>query len=294
MKQAISAVLLAMFLAAGCAQPPVTRFEYGDIRLDVSGHVTKSKSLAMVYYKPGVYYSLNRQRQQVMIEARIVSVTLDDQEVLGMSWFKGTGPLIAATNIKNTTPMARPPIVVGGMIGTGGGGGIGRGRSKTKCIHGKDLDKCAKCSAGGDGTSLNVPIIAGIGGKESDSTLSVQATFDLDESIDIVESYLAIEIKIRTLANGNLIVQPLLIPIKALPEIQPPVVPPTKKITTAVRIEEGQTVLIGGLIEDKNEDIKKKVPILGDIPLLGRLFKSKDSKVTKRNLIIFVTPHIVR
>ena len=63
---------------------------------------------------------------------------------------------------------------------------------------------------------------------------------------------------------------------------------------TTVVVGDSDTVVIGGLMRDKVQERTSKVPILGDIPLLGWLFKSKSSAVEKTNLLIFMTPHIVR
>jgi general secretion pathway protein D len=53
-------------------------------------------------------------------------------------------------------------------------------------------------------------------------------------------------------------------------------------------------VMLGGLIRDDIQNINDKVPFLGDLPLVGRLFQSKAIENTKRNLIIFVTANIYR
>ncbi len=66
----------------------------------------------------------------------------------------------------------------------------------------------------------------------------------------------------------------------------------TRRITTKVLIRDGATVVLGGLIRDDIQSINDKVPILGDLPLIGRLFQSKAISNTKRNLIIFVTANI--
>ena len=66
----------------------------------------------------------------------------------------------------------------------------------------------------------------------------------------------------------------------------------TRRITTKVLIRDGSTVVLGGLIREDLQTINDKVPILGDIPFLGRLFQSKATQSTKRNLIIFVTANI--
>jgi general secretion pathway protein D len=68
----------------------------------------------------------------------------------------------------------------------------------------------------------------------------------------------------------------------------------TKRSTkTAVVVKNKQTVVIGGLIQEREEEITTKVPLLGDIPLLGWLFKYKSKEKTKTNLLIFLTPHVV-
>ena len=69
----------------------------------------------------------------------------------------------------------------------------------------------------------------------------------------------------------------------------------TKRSTkTSVVVKDNQTVVIGGLMEEKEEENINKVPLLGDIPLLGWLFKSKSLNKKKTNLIVFLTPHIVK
>ncbi|MEN9723230.1 MAG: hypothetical protein RJB38_1216 [Pseudomonadota bacterium] len=63
---------------------------------------------------------------------------------------------------------------------------------------------------------------------------------------------------------------------------------------TSVVVADSDTVVLGGLIRDKTSEQVSKVPLLGDIPLLGWLFRSKSSTTEKANLLIFMTPHIVR
>ena len=65
-----------------------------------------------------------------------------------------------------------------------------------------------------------------------------------------------------------------------------------RSASTQVAIHNGQTIVIGGLMEDRIVDTVRKVPILGDIPLLGELFKSVNKDKTKTELLIFLTPHV--
>jgi general secretion pathway protein D len=70
----------------------------------------------------------------------------------------------------------------------------------------------------------------------------------------------------------------------------------TKKraIKTNVMVDDGQIVVLGGLIEETVGEDEQKVPLLGDIPLLGNLFKSRATDVTKTNLMVFIHPVILR
>ena len=67
-----------------------------------------------------------------------------------------------------------------------------------------------------------------------------------------------------------------------------------RNIKTTVLVEDGETIVLGGLIDDDVQESVKKVPFLGDIPLLGRLFKTTSISRTKRNLMVFLRPTIVR
>jgi len=66
-----------------------------------------------------------------------------------------------------------------------------------------------------------------------------------------------------------------------------------RKVTTAVLVESGQTVVIGGVYEFSSRDDIKKVPFLGDVPVLGNLFRNKGKNHEKAELLIFVTPKIL-
>jgi general secretion pathway protein D len=67
----------------------------------------------------------------------------------------------------------------------------------------------------------------------------------------------------------------------------------TREITTEVTIYDGATVVMGGLTRDEVRSVNDKVPFLGDIPGLGRLFRSEGETRQKRNLLIFVTANLV-
>ncbi|WP_261423329.1 type II secretion system secretin GspD [Serratia quinivorans] len=68
----------------------------------------------------------------------------------------------------------------------------------------------------------------------------------------------------------------------------------TRTVKNAVLVSNGNTVVVGGLLDTTNTDINSKVPFLGDIPGIGALFRSTNQKTVKRNLMLFIRPTIIR
>lgn len=66
------------------------------------------------------------------------------------------------------------------------------------------------------------------------------------------------------------------------------------ELTTTVTVKDGETVIIGGLIEASTSESEAKVPVFGDIPLLGQLFRSNDDRASRRELLIVITTTVVR
>jgi type II secretory pathway component GspD/PulD (secretin) len=67
-----------------------------------------------------------------------------------------------------------------------------------------------------------------------------------------------------------------------------------RRATTTVTVKDGQTVVIGGLISDRFERVDRKIPLLGDIPIVGALFRQFKENSSKTELLIVLTPHVVR
>src|SRR5690606_6328400 len=67
-----------------------------------------------------------------------------------------------------------------------------------------------------------------------------------------------------------------------------------RALETNVLVDDGQIIVLGGLLEDRITDSSQSVPLLGDIPLLGNLFRYDSRNREKTNLMIFLRPHIVR
>ena len=88
---------------------------------------------------------------------------------------------------------------------------------------------------------------------------------------------------------------PTLPPLPAGAILVPAILPAfrARQVVTTVNVWDGQTVVLGGLISENVTKIKDKVPVLGDLPLFGRLFRSESKSSEKKNLMIFVTPIII-
>ncbi|EGR1566738.1 type II secretion system protein GspD [Vibrio parahaemolyticus] len=67
-----------------------------------------------------------------------------------------------------------------------------------------------------------------------------------------------------------------------------------RQLNTSVMIQDGQMLVLGGLVDERALESESKVPLLGDIPVLGHLFKSTSTQIEKRNLMVFIKPTIIR
>ena len=67
----------------------------------------------------------------------------------------------------------------------------------------------------------------------------------------------------------------------------------TRQLVTSCNVWDGQTVVLGGLLAEDVQKNKDKVPVIGDLPLVGRFFRSESSITRRKNLVIFVTPTII-
>jgi len=114
------------------------------------------------------------------------------------------------------------------------------------------------------------------------------------QRFESIEANVLLEITPWVSASGE-------VTVEIHPEFNTPVgvlnadVPPTinsRVLDSTVRLKDGETIILGGLIQESESENINKVPILGNIPLLGRLFRNKSTSVMKSELVIFVTPHV--
>ena len=135
------------------------------------------------------------------------------------------------------------------------------------------------------GETVNILTTTG-GGTGTVATTQVQS-FQTGVTLDITPvvndgNYITVTLhpSVNTVAGVNL--------ATGVPNIQ------TRDTTTTIGLHDGETIVIGGLIEDENTRTAQKIPILGDLPLVGKLFQDTGVTHTRDEVIVTVTPHIVR
>lgn len=122
-------------------------------------------------------------------------------------------------------------------------------------------------------------------------------TIDLDLSPEVIDfdGFVNYGTPIRSVAStggiGGLGAQPVSVIVSDNVINQP--VFSTRKVTTNITIWDGMTVALGGLIREDVQKVQDKVPFLGDVPLVGRLFRTDIDQKLKKNLIVFVTAKLI-
>lgn len=123
-------------------------------------------------------------------------------------------------------------------------------------------------------------VFGGFQDKEYGNTLEVTPTINKDKFINLlVKPEISNKVRDETFRFGGA-------------DVSSPVID-KRTLESNVLIESGKTLAIGGLLQDETGKVRTKVPVLGDIPLLGYLFQSRTNEKIKRNLLIFVTPTII-
>jgi general secretion pathway protein D len=138
------------------------------------------------------------------------------------------------------------------------------------------------------GVTLEVEPVVGPDGTTIDLNLVPQVV-EFEGFINYGSPINAIGINTVGGANGISISAPVLLTDNV---INQPVFS-TRKVTTNVSVWDGQTVVLGGLMREDVQKTEDKVPIIGDIPFVGRAFRTNVDQHIKRNLVIFVTAHLV-
>ncbi len=250
-----------------------------------------------ISYLKEITNKLDKDQLQVYVKARIIEV--DDSLVnnVGVKYgiFGGStskhGLLTFASNLNGGDALAFLPESIGLSI-PNLSSGLALGASISLLQQNFALDV------------LSEPSILSINNKESSlyvgETISIQTgstTNDTGTSSSFKREDVGLTLKIKPrISNGNKVTLEIETTIEGVKETKSDSVNPDtskKSIITTAIVNNGESVIIGGLIEQKSESTVNKVPILGDIPLFGELFRHRGTVTGQKNLVIIITPYIV-
>ncbi|MDO8525267.1 MAG: secretin N-terminal domain-containing protein [Candidatus Omnitrophota bacterium] len=242
--------------------------------------------------------------QQVLIEAKIVQITLDDNYKLGVDWtavIQKVGQMSKEINIASAFHLAAQnafgPPGVQLVVGTLGTTDWGLMIQALKEI--------------GDTNLLSSPRITALNNQEAKilvGTSQPYATNTVTQTTGLATTatnltFIDIGVKLYVTPTIN---KDGFVTMKIKPEVSSstsnytygapattvPIVT-TTQAETSVTVKDGTTIIIGGLIKDQRTSTVDKIPYLGDIPIIGQVFRKTQKAVQKQELVVFLTPHIV-
>lgn len=233
---------------------------------------------------------------QVLIESRIVEVARSSTLKLGFNYgFQGGGTNVAFNtfNLGAAGAAANPVTDLAGATAELGYAIFG-GAKLTVEIQALEEETLANQVASPHLVVANNET-AFI--KQGEDIPYNQSTASGAASIAFQEAVLELQVTPQIAPDGNIVMDLLVTknsvnPSTATGEGNPPAIN-KREITTKIMTKDGQTVVIGGIYEKKQNETRNKIPILGDIPYLGYLFSYTEISDTDTELLIFITPKII-
>ena len=249
--------------------------------------------------------------QQVEIEARIVEVTLRDEQKLGVDWD------LAASTLDGVRMQARAPLDVAGV----GGALLGANSFAATLGFGRASSIIQALKQQGEVKTVAQPRLRALNNQtafikvgEDRPFFRLQQTTTLQQPgattafNQTQETFSVSTITIGTiLAVTPQIDGDRMITLDVLPAItrlqaivtspdgrQTAPVTEVKQASTIVRLRDGETAIIGGLISEETAETERRIPLLGKLPLIGAAFRSKANLRARTELVIFLTPRLVR
>ncbi|WP_338018700.1 type IV pilus secretin PilQ [Ectothiorhodospira sp. 9100] len=257
----------------------------------------------------GLITNLDVPVQQVLIETRIVVATDDFARDLGVRFGVtgrdrtgrtqiGTSANLsgAADALAGNIPDITDRLNVNLPVTDSGAGSIGVSILRPDVLL--DLELTA-LQVEGRGEIISTPRVITANGqtaiiKQGESIPYQEATASGATSVQFVDAVLSTEVTPQITPNGNIILNikvnrdnPGSREVLGTPSIE------TREVQTQVFVRNGETVVLGGIYEISTLEQLTKTPFLGDLPILGNLFKQRSREETKAELLVFVTPKIV-
>ncbi len=277
----------------------------GDIKVDeVSNMLVITDLSANINKVKNLIKNIDIPPQQVLIEVKIVDITSKDLQNLGVTWsadYKPAGELKGLFSrktrfqeeLKTTTTVAGPSSSL-----TGGQFKIDtltfKGLSLTATLDALIQDQKAHLLASPSIAVLNnreARIVIGEKVPYKERTQTTTGTTETTKFIDVGTTLRVIP-SINADGYITVMLHPEVSSVSALLDAGPRIT--TREADTTVRIKEGETVVIGGLIKQQDDRTRSKIPLLGDIPIIGLLFSNRSKDQTQTELAVFITPRILR
>ncbi len=137
------------------------------------------------------------------------------------------------------------------------------------------------------GTKVPIQVVTGTAGSQTVSIQFEQVGIKLNVKPEVLDTG-AIRIKIDPAEVSNIIQFLNFASGISAPEID------TREVRTSVDLKDGESLILAGLLSEEMKKNIQKIPLLGDIPILGALFRSTDDELTKKELAFFITPRLVK
>jgi len=266
-----------------------------------------------------VVKQLDQRRSQVLIQAAILEISGDNVDALGVQWAagdpsKGVG-IINFTNVgasltsiaavaAQDKPTSLPSL-------TGASFGFGKTETKSngdRSFYGALIQAIKTMS---NANLLSTPSIMTIDNQEAkivvgqnvpfitgQSTNSSSGTSNPFTTIERQDVGITLKVKPHIGEGGTVKLEVEQEVSSVVPSVagvnSADLITNKRSIKTTILADDGQTIVLGGLIQDDNSQSVSEVPLLSKIPLMGHLFRSKSHSQTKRNLLVFLQPIILR
>ncbi|MFZ6872767.1 type II secretion system secretin GspD [Undibacterium sp. Di27W] len=265
-----------------------------------------------------VIEQLDARRAQVYVEALIVEISADKANELGVQWmglsgnsnsnYRVGGGTSFSTKGNNLLALAAGNAASSGSVLPGNGMSLGIFRQ----INGQlGLGALAHVlQTDGNANVLSIPNIVTLDNEEANIvvgknvplitgqfTTAASGTAGVNPFQTIDRKQVGLKLKVKPqISEGGTVKLAIYQEVSSVDDTTNAagIITKERSITTNVLVDDGQIIALGGLIEDSTTDGVEKVTGLGDIPIIGNLFKYQSSKRTKTNLMVFLRPTVIR
>ena len=250
----------------------------------------------------GIVAQLDVPRSQVLVEALIVEVNQDLAAELGVEW--------SSQNVTDGEGVVGgfslfPPGLAPLGVADDGNFNLGTGLSLGYLRGGGIRALVNALSGESNANILSTPTILALDNEEAEILVGSSVPFitgteerEGDTPFQTIERQdIGVSLKVRPHVNNDnsvtIEIEQTVESIGQTAAATADIITNKREITTKVLIRDGHTLALGGLMRDEATDIESKVPLLGDIPILGAAFRSSNTVITKSNLMVFIRPTIL-